>query len=61
MQEILQPQTFGLLFERVEQRQQEEKIWAEKWALVDIRHAIQDLRSCLKRFRSEESRVLISA
>ncbi|WP_068816093.1 glycosyltransferase [Phormidesmis priestleyi] len=61
MQEISQPQTFGLLFERVEQRQQEEKIWAEKWALVDIRHAIQDLRSCLKRFRSEESRVLISA
>lgn len=50
-QELLQPQTFGLLFERVEQRQQEENVWAKKWALVDIRHAIQDLRSCLKSFQ----------
>ena len=56
MQELLQPQTFGLLFKRVEQRQQEENIWSEKWELIDIRHAIQDLRSCLKKFRSEGSR-----
>ncbi len=48
MQELLQPQTFGLIFERVEQRQQEENIWSEKWELIDIRYAIRDLRSCLK-------------
>ncbi len=60
-QELSQPQTFGLLFERVEQRQQEENIWLEKWAPVDIRQAIQDLRSCLKRLRSEGSGFLFSA
>ena len=51
IQELSQPQTFGLLFERVEQRQQEEGVWSKRWALVEIRQAIQELRLCLEPLR----------
>ncbi len=42
--ELVQPQTFGLLFERIEQRQQKEGVWAKRWSLVDIKQAISELR-----------------
>ncbi|MCY7322445.1 MAG: glycosyltransferase [Phormidesmis sp. CAN_BIN36] len=51
IQELSQPQTFGLLFERVEQRQQEEGVWSKCWAPVEIRQAIQELRLCLEPLR----------
>ncbi len=52
MQELSYPHTFGLLTERVEQRQQAEKSWSNQWALMDIRQVIQDLRVCLEPLRS---------
>jgi hypothetical protein len=50
-QEIRQPQTFGLLFERIEERQQLEGKWAKCWDLVNIRQAIADLREHLNHLR----------
>lgn len=50
-QELTQPQTFGQLFERVEQRQQEEKIWVRRWRGVEIQRAIADLRLRLDMLR----------
>jgi glycosyltransferase involved in cell wall biosynthesis len=49
--EISQPQTFGLLFERVEKRQQLEGGWSRCWGLIDIRQAISDLRQYLTQFK----------
>lgn len=51
-QELMQPHPFGLLCERIEQRQQEEGIWMQRWSMVEIEQAIQDLRlrlECLRR------------
>jgi hypothetical protein len=45
--EISQPQTFGLLFERIEARQQSEGHWPKCWEPIDIRQAILDLRQYL--------------
>ncbi|MBD2091243.1 glycosyltransferase [Microcoleus sp. FACHB-1515] len=50
-QELAQPQTFGLLYERVEQRQQVENIWAQRWPLVAIEFAIQELRIHLEKIK----------
>jgi hypothetical protein len=50
--ELLQPQTFGLLFEQVESRQQAEGNWAKCWASVDIRQAITELRQYLGHLRN---------
>lgn len=50
-QELTQPCTFGLLFERIEQRQQEEGIWMQRWQTVEITQAIQELRLRLDRLR----------
>jgi hypothetical protein len=47
MFELNQPHTFGCLFERVEHRQQSEGHWRERWALVEIKHAIEALRNYL--------------
>ncbi len=44
LEEIQQPQTFGKLFERVEQRQEFEGIWTSRWQKVDIEEAIGELR-----------------
>ena len=52
MQALSQPQTFGLLFERVKQRQQEEGVWSKCWDSIEIRQAIQELRLCLEPLRS---------
>lgn len=49
--ELTLPHTFGLLLERIEQRQQEEGVWLKRWPLVDIKQAIYDLRLQLERLR----------
>ncbi|MER3433626.1 MAG: glycosyl transferase [Leptolyngbya sp. ERB_1_1] len=43
-QKLMQPQTFGLLLEQVEQRQQQEGNWSKRWSLVPVEQAIQELR-----------------
>jgi transcriptional regulator with XRE-family HTH domain len=53
-QEIRQPQTFGLLFERIEERQQLEDKWSKGRDLVDIRQAIVDLRQDLNGLRNKK-------
>ncbi|NEQ24150.1 MAG: glycosyltransferase family 2 protein, partial [Microcoleus sp. SIO2G3] len=50
-QELAQTQTFGLLFERIEQRQQQENILAQRWPLVAIEQAIQELRIYLDKIK----------
>jgi glycosyltransferase involved in cell wall biosynthesis len=50
--ELLQPQTLGLLFERIEARQWAEGNWAKCWVSVDIRQAIGDLRQYLGHLRN---------
>ena len=49
--ELMQPYTFGLLFERIEQRQEQEGIWAQRWQRVEIRQAIAELRLYLDKLR----------
>ncbi len=44
LDELKQARTFGFLFERIEQQQQREGRWAERWTLVDIESAIANLR-----------------
>lgn len=51
MLEMLQPHTFGLLFEQVEQRQQQEGIWQQRSPDVKIEQAIADLRIRLSSLR----------
>lgn len=51
VQELKQHHTFGLLLERIEQRQQQEGIWLQRWSLVDIKQAIWDLRLYLNNWR----------
>jgi hypothetical protein len=49
--QLLQPCTFGDLFEQIEQQQQS-GIWAERWQRVRIETAIAALRSQLAKLRS---------
>ncbi|GAX39350.1 hypothetical protein NIES4075_03020 [Tolypothrix sp. NIES-4075] len=51
MQELKQPYTFGLLFERVEQCSKVQGIWAQRWQKVEIKTAITDLRLRLENLR----------
>jgi hypothetical protein len=44
LQELMQPNTFGQLFERVEQRMLYEGVWNARFPFVDIKEAILDLR-----------------
>lgn len=53
---LKQPQSFNFLFERVEQRQQEEGKWRQRWSLVRIEEAIADLRLRLDSLRRGEER-----
>ena len=55
-QELAQPYTFGKLFEQVEQCQQQSGIWFYRWEKVEIRQAIQDLRSRLESLRRRKKR-----
>jgi glycosyltransferase involved in cell wall biosynthesis len=43
-QQLTKAQTFGALFEQIEQRQQQEDAWSQRWAKVPIEQAIQQLR-----------------
>jgi glycosyltransferase involved in cell wall biosynthesis len=43
--ELMQPNTFGQLFERVEQRMSDEGAWSARYPFVDIKEAISDLRN----------------
>lgn len=52
-EELMQPYTFGLLFEKIEQRQQQEGIWAQRWQKVEIRQAIEELRLYLDKLRKK--------
>lgn len=54
MQELALPHTFGLLWERVEQRQQAEGIWRSRWNLVQIEQAIAELRLLRDRLRPRQ-------
>ena len=56
-QELTQPYTFGLLWENIEQRQQQEGIWAQRWQKVEIRQAIAELRLDLDKLRKKGDRV----
>ena len=56
-QELTQPYTFGLLFENIEQRQQQEGIWAQRWQKVEIGQAIAELRLYLDKLRKKGDRV----
>lgn len=51
VQKLTQPYTFGELFELIEERQQEEGIWASRWKFVEIEQAIGDLRLRLESLR----------
>ncbi|MBE9009063.1 glycosyltransferase [Pseudanabaenaceae cyanobacterium LEGE 13415] len=48
-QQLIQPQTLGLLLERIEDCQQQEQIWAKRWSKVSIELAIEQLRLELHR------------
>lgn len=61
MSELLQLHTFGLLWERVEQRQQSEGIWCQCWSKVKIEVAIADLRLRLDSLRRGQIFQQISA
>jgi len=56
VQELRQPYTFGLLFERVEQCSKEEGIWAQRWQRVEIQTAIIDLRLRLQSLRRSNNK-----
>jgi glycosyltransferase involved in cell wall biosynthesis len=49
--ELTQPQSFELLFERVEVRQMEDGVWGARWPSIDLEQAIADLRSRLRSLR----------
>jgi hypothetical protein len=53
--ELAQPHSFDLLLDRVEQRQQEERIWQQRWPLVKIEQAICDLRVRLDHLRRQHN------
>lgn len=52
--ELTQLCTFGLLFERIEQRQEQEGIWAQRWQKVEISQAIAELRLYLDKLRQSD-------
>ncbi len=57
-QELTQPYTFGLLWDNIEQRQQQEGIWAQRWQKVEIRQAIAQLRLDLDKLRKNGDRAI---
>lgn len=50
-QQLHQPQSFGSLSERIEQRSLQQGIWLSRWGKVDIREAIPQLRKLLEDLR----------
>lgn len=53
--ELTQPQPFDLLFEQIENRQQQQGIWQQRWPLVHLEQAIADLSSRLQDLRQQRS------
>lgn len=51
--ELTQPQSFELLFERVEARQQQDSQWQQRWPLVSLEEAIMDLSARLQKLRPQ--------
>ncbi len=52
MDRLAQPASFGALLEQIEQQQVEEGLWQQRWPLVNIKQAINDLRLLLEPLRS---------
>lgn len=50
---LAQSKTFELLFEQVEQRQQQEGIWDKRWPLIELEQAIADLSIRLNDLRPQ--------
>jgi Glycosyltransferase like family 2 len=53
-EELTQPHSFELLFERVEARQQQDGIWQRRWPLVNLEEAIADLNLRLQKLRPQQ-------
>ena len=53
MQALTQQTSFGALFEQIEQQQSQEGRWQQRWSLVRIEQAIDDLRLLLEPLRSK--------
>jgi len=53
-EELTQPQSFDLMFEGVEARQQQDGIWQQRWPLVHLEQAIADLSTRLQTLRSQQ-------
>ncbi len=51
--ELTQPQSFEILFERVEARQQQDEIWQQIWPLVSLDQAIAELSDRIQELRSQ--------
>ncbi len=52
--ELTQPQSFDLLFERVEVCQQQAGVWQQRWPLVNLEQAIADLSARLQDLRLQQ-------
>ncbi|MGB7271894.1 MAG: glycosyltransferase family A protein [Geitlerinemataceae cyanobacterium] len=52
IKKLMRSQSFVMLFEEIEQRQQEEGIWQERWQPVPIENAIAELRFQVATLRS---------
>ncbi|MBM0743433.1 glycosyltransferase [Phormidium sp. CLA17] len=55
--QLVQAQFFGELFEQVEQRQEQEGIWQQRWFPSKIEQAIDDLRLLLEPVRQQRRKV----
>ncbi len=53
--ELTQPQSFELLFEHIEARQQQDEIWQQLYPLVSLDQAIADLNSRLQELRAQQN------
>lgn len=59
LSQLAQTQFFGELLEQMEHRQQQEEVWEQRWLLVKIEQAIDDLRLLLEPIRQQQRRALI--
>jgi hypothetical protein len=55
--ELTQHASFGAVCEQIEQRQQQEGIWQQRWTLVRVEQAIHDLRLLLEPLRQQRHRL----
>jgi hypothetical protein len=57
LSQLTQPHSFELLFERIEQRQQQDGIWRQRWSLVSLEQAIADLNTYLQELRMNNQKI----